>query len=91
LTDSYYQKLDESDSRGERFGAARYVVGAWDLNVLNGAPVSALLVRALERCAPITTPVSRIRCGSTLSAVAEASRERVDDSVPRSYVTGASW
>jgi hypothetical protein len=52
LTDAYYEKLDESDSLGERFGASEYVAGAWDPNVQNGAPVSALLVRALEHCAP---------------------------------------
>ena len=52
MTDSYYELIDESDALGERFGASEYVAGAWDPNVQNGAPVSALLVRALERRAP---------------------------------------
>jgi hypothetical protein len=52
MTDAYYEKLDESPSRGERFSASDFATGAWDGGVQNGAPVSALLVRALERCAP---------------------------------------
>jgi Thioesterase-like superfamily len=52
MTDAYYEKVDESRSLGERFSASGFAMGAWDANVQNGAPVSALLVRALERCAP---------------------------------------
>ena len=52
MTDAYYEKLDESPSLGERFSASDFATGAWDGGVQNGAPVSALLVRALERCTP---------------------------------------
>jgi len=52
MTDAYYERIDQSDSLGERFGATDYVRSAWDSTIQNGAPVSALLVRALERCSP---------------------------------------
>jgi hypothetical protein len=52
VADAYYELIDQSASLGERFGATEYVRSAWDAAIQNGAPVSALLVRALERCSP---------------------------------------
>jgi acyl-Coa thioesterase superfamily protein/acyl-CoA thioesterase superfamily protein len=49
---AYYELIDQSASLGERFGATEYVRSAWDPTIQNGGPVSALLVRALERCGP---------------------------------------
>lgn len=52
MTDAYYELIDQSDSFGERFGATELTGSAWDPAIQNGGPVSALLVRALERCSP---------------------------------------
>lgn len=48
-TDSYYQLLDAADPRGEKFCATDLVRGTWSAQIQHAAPVSALLVRALER------------------------------------------
>lgn len=50
MADSYYE-LVESDSAGEKFVARDLVRSTWTAAIQHGAPVSALLVRALERCA----------------------------------------
>ena len=50
MSDSYYELIDESDSNGERFAATDLVRSTWSAAIQHGAPVSALLVRALERC-----------------------------------------
>lgn len=50
MADSYYE-LVESDSAGEKFVAGDLVRSTWTAAIQHGAPVSALLVRALERCA----------------------------------------
>ena len=50
MSDSYYELIDESDSRGEKFAATDLVRSTWSAAIQHGAPVSALLVRALERC-----------------------------------------
>lgn len=52
MSDSYYELLDAEDTRGERFTATDLVRSTWSAAIQHGAPVSALLVRALERCAP---------------------------------------
>jgi hypothetical protein len=52
VSDAYYELIDQSASLGERFSATEYVRSAWDPTIQNGAPVSALLVRALEHCSP---------------------------------------
>jgi len=52
VSDAYYELIDQSATLGERFGATEYVRSAWDPTIQNGAPVSALLVRALQRCSP---------------------------------------
>jgi hypothetical protein len=52
VTDAYYQLLDAADPIGERFSASDHVLGNWGPNKQSAAAVSALLVRALERCAP---------------------------------------
>ncbi|BBZ24978.1 thioesterase family protein [Mycolicibacter hiberniae] len=49
MTDAYYELLDPDDSRGERFAATDFVRGTWSAQIQHAAPVSALLVRALER------------------------------------------
>jgi Thioesterase-like superfamily len=52
LTDAYYELADPDDRIGERFSASDHVISTWSPTMQNAAPVSALLVRALERCAP---------------------------------------
>ena len=49
MSDSYYELLDDEDSHGERFVATDLVRSTWSAAIQHGAPVSALLVRALER------------------------------------------
>ena len=51
MSDSYYELLDPEDARGERFTGTDLVRSTWSPKIQHGAPVSALLVRALERCA----------------------------------------
>ncbi len=60
MSDSYYELLAE-DSQGERFIATDLVRSTWSAAIAHGAPVSALLVRALERCeARDDTRLSRV-------------------------------
>jgi hypothetical protein len=49
MADSYYELL-ETGSLGERFAAGDFVRSTWTATIQHAAPVSALLVRALERC-----------------------------------------
>lgn len=58
MSDSYYVKIDDADSYGEHFVATDLVRSTWSAAIQHAAPVSALLVRALQRCAPATTPGS---------------------------------
>jgi hypothetical protein len=51
MSDSYYELLD-TDEQGDRFRATDLVRSTWTAAIQHAAPVSALLVRALERCAP---------------------------------------
>jgi acyl-Coa thioesterase superfamily protein/acyl-CoA thioesterase superfamily protein len=51
VTDSYYELIDADDPLGEKFVATDLVRSTWTADIQHGAPVSALLVRALERCA----------------------------------------
>jgi hypothetical protein len=50
MSDSYYELVDLDDDRGEKFTATDYVRSTWSDKIQHGAPVSAILVRALERC-----------------------------------------
>jgi hypothetical protein len=50
LTDAYYELVDPSDPLGEKFSASDHAISTWSPTMQNAAPVSALLVRALERC-----------------------------------------
>ncbi len=52
MTDCYYELIDAADAVGERFTATDLVRSTWTADIQHAAPVSALLVRALERCAP---------------------------------------
>lgn len=52
MTDAYYELVDGDDPRGERFAASDHVISTWGSSMQNAAPVSALLVRAIEHCAP---------------------------------------
>lgn len=52
MTDAYYELVDPHDSRGERFSPSDHVISTWGPGMQNAAPVSALLVRAIERCSP---------------------------------------
>ena len=61
MTDAYYQLLDADDRRGERFAASDHVISTWGSSMQNAAPVSALLVRAIEQCAARPdTRISRV-------------------------------
>jgi Acyl-CoA thioesterase C-terminal domain/Acyl-CoA thioesterase N-terminal domain len=51
VTDSYYELIDDADALGEKFSATDLVRSTWSAAIQHAAPVSALLVRALERCA----------------------------------------
>ncbi|MDF2830444.1 MAG: hypothetical protein K0R01_3727 [Mycobacterium sp.] len=60
MSDCYYELIDADDT-GERFRAGDLVRSTWSASIQHGAPVSALLVRGLERCAPRTdTRLSRV-------------------------------
>jgi hypothetical protein len=50
MTDSYYELIDSADPLGERFTATDLVRSTWSAAIQHAAPVSALLVRSLERC-----------------------------------------
>jgi hypothetical protein len=61
VSDSYYELIDGADPRGERFAATDLVRSTWSAEIQHGAPVSALLTRALERCdAREDTRLSRV-------------------------------
>lgn len=51
MSDAYYELVDPDDQLGERFTASDHVISTWSPDMQNAAPVSALLVRAVERCA----------------------------------------
>jgi len=61
VSDSYYELVDAADPRGEKFTATDLVRSTWSAAIQHAAPVSSLLVRALERCA--------LRDGTRLSRV----------------------
>ncbi|OIN78621.1 thioesterase family protein [Mycobacterium malmoense] len=50
MTDCYYELIDDTDPLGEKFRATDLVRSTWSAAIQHAAPVSALLVRALERC-----------------------------------------
>jgi hypothetical protein len=54
VTDSYSELIDstsnQADALGEKFRATDLVRSTWTAAIQHDAPVSALLVRALERC-----------------------------------------
>ncbi|BBX03258.1 thioesterase [Mycolicibacterium moriokaense] len=61
MSDSYYELLDADDPLGEKFAATDLVRSTWSAEIQHGAPPSALLVRALERCeARDDTRLSRV-------------------------------
>ncbi|MBX7430578.1 thioesterase family protein [Mycobacterium sp. Y57] len=61
MTDAYYELVDPDDPLGERFAASSHVISTWGSAMQNAAPVSALLVRAAERCAARDdTRISRV-------------------------------
>jgi acyl-coenzyme A thioesterase PaaI-like protein len=61
VTDAYYELLDGDHPLGEQFRASDHVISTWGANMQNAAPVSALLVRALEHTSPRDdTRLSRI-------------------------------
>lgn len=49
MSDSYYELVDDTDPLGEKFIATDLVRSTWSAAIQHAAPVSALLVRALER------------------------------------------
>ncbi|WP_299563232.1 thioesterase family protein [uncultured Mycolicibacterium sp.] len=52
MTESYYELVDPDDPVGERLRCTDLVRSTWTADIQHGAPPSALLVRALERCEP---------------------------------------
>ena len=56
MTDCYYELLEDDapvgPARGQRLRPTAMAISTWTSAIQHGAPVSALLVRALERCAP---------------------------------------
>jgi hypothetical protein len=61
MGEAYYELVDDADPQGERFVATDLVRSTWSAAIQHGAPVSALLVRALERCeARDDTRLSRV-------------------------------
>jgi hypothetical protein len=50
MSDSYYELIDDADPLGEKFVATDLVRSTWSAAIQHAAPVSSLLVRALERC-----------------------------------------
>lgn len=51
MSDCYYELLDTDPAAGEKFIGSDLVRSTWSATIQHGAPVSALLTRALERCA----------------------------------------
>jgi hypothetical protein len=49
MSDSYYELIDAAGTHGEKFRATDLARGTWSASIQHGAPVSARLVRALER------------------------------------------
>lgn len=61
MPDSYYTLAADDDERGEKFTARDFVRSTWSPAIQHAAPVSALLVRALQRCEPrADTRLSRV-------------------------------
>lgn len=61
MSDCYYELVDAADGRGEKFAATDFVRSTWSAAIQHAAPVSALLVRALQRCeARDDTRLSRV-------------------------------
>lgn len=61
MSDSYYEFVGVSDEFGDTFTATDLVRSTWTASIQHAAPVSALLVRALERCEPRpNTRLSRV-------------------------------
>ena len=64
MSDSYYELVDggsDNTALGEKFKATDMVRSTWSAAIQHGAPPSALLVRALERCeARDDTRLSRV-------------------------------
>ncbi|MBO0883791.1 MAG: thioesterase family protein, partial [Mycobacterium sp.] len=61
MTDSYYEVIDSADPLGEKFCATDLARSTWSSTIQHAAPVSALLVRALQRCAArVDTRLSRV-------------------------------
>src|ERR1700712_2933476 len=52
MSDSYYELVDADHGGGELFRATDLVRSTWTAAIQHAAPVSCLLVRALEACAP---------------------------------------
>ncbi len=52
MSDSYFELLAADGERGDRFAATDLVRSTWSAAIQHAAPVSALLVRALQRCRP---------------------------------------
>ena len=88
MSDSYYELVDGADPLGEKFAATDLVRSTWSAAIQHGAPVSALLVRALERCeARDDTRLSRVmidllgrgpRRGRPVGAVANRALRQAD-------------
>lgn len=52
MSDAYYEPAGADGALGEKFVATDFVRSTWSEDIQHAAPVSALLVRALQRCEP---------------------------------------
>ena len=76
MTDSYYELIDADDPLGEKFAATDLVRSTWTAAIQHAAPVSALLVRALERCARrfAAVPAPSVPCAHLAPLVVKPSQ-----------------
>jgi hypothetical protein len=50
MSDAYYELIDDADPLGEMFRPTDMTISTWTSSIQHAAPVSALLVRAMQRC-----------------------------------------
>jgi hypothetical protein len=93
VSDSYYELVDGDDPLGERFVATDLVRSTWSAEIQHGAPPSALLVRALEKCeVRADTRLSRVMIDLLGAVPAEGDlwvRSRIERSGKQIELVGA--
>jgi Thioesterase-like superfamily len=93
VSDSYYELVGAADELGEKFRATDLVRSTWSATIQHAGPVSALLVRALERCeARDDTRLSRVMIDLLGGVPAEGDlwvRSRIERSGKQIELVGA--